>query len=189
MILVVGLGNPGSRYAKTRHNAGFMLADALARDYGFTFRQKFNGEFEQFELAGIKLGVLKPQMFMNRSGQSVRACCDFYRVAPSSVLVAHDELDVEFGQLRFKLGGGEAGHNGLRDISRHLGTKDYFRLRLGIGRPPSDFQGKGADFVLQAFAPAEAPVVDQLISKGVEAVRAFVVSGADAAMNEFNRRN
>lgn len=188
MLLVVGLGNPGPRYRATRHNAGFILIDALAAAQNVSLRQKFNGEFEQCELAGQRLGLLKPQTFMNRSGQSVRACCDFYRVPPEQVLVAHDELDVACGQLRFKLGGGEAGHNGLRDISKHLGTKDYYRLRLGIGRPPSDFRGKTADFVLQDFARAEGPQVETLISRGVEAVRAFAQSGADAAMNEYNRK-
>lgn len=188
MLLLVALGNPGPRYAPTRHNAGFMLADELGRKYGLNFRQKFNAEYDHFEFHETRIGVLKPQQFMNRSGQSVRACTDFFQLEPKAVLVAHDELDLPLGHLRLKFGGGEAGHNGLRDISQHLGTKDYYRLRLGIGRPPSHFAGTGADFVLQAFAPDETRTVEELLQRAVEAVQAFVTGGPDAAMNEYNRK-
>ena len=190
MFLLVGLGNPGARYASTRHNIGFGAADRLAASAGW--KERFSGQYSAIDGVGgtsERLGLLKPLTFMNESGRSVRAACDFFRIAPQQVIVAHDELDLEFGDVRLKFGGGEAGHNGLRSISSHLGTKDYVRLRIGIGRPPSEFKGRGADFVLQAFAPTETPRLGEILEKAAQAALLVVQRGTEAAMNEVNRRN
>jgi PTH1 family peptidyl-tRNA hydrolase len=185
-MLVVGLGNPGARYAATRHNIGFMVADAVA---GPTpFKERFNGKFAQTEVGSHTCWVLEPQTYMNLSGQSVQKAAAYFRVEPSRVLVVHDELDLPFARLKLKLGGGEAGHNGLRSISQHLGTKDYFRLRLGIGRPPEQFAGQGRDFVLDAFAPHEAELLPGFIERAVNAIHRLIEDGAEAAMNEINRK-
>lgn len=189
MFLLVGLGNPGARYAATRHNIGFGVAERFAGSAAW--RERFSGSTATVELSGAadgKVLVVKPLTFMNESGRSVRAACDFYRIAPAQVIVAHDELDLPFADVRLKLGGGEAGHNGLRSISSHLGTRDYIRLRVGIGRPPSEFQGRGADFVLQAFAPHETPQLGGLLERATQAAVSVVQRGLEAAMNEVNRR-
>ncbi|HVU01558.1 MAG TPA: aminoacyl-tRNA hydrolase [Polyangiaceae bacterium] len=188
MILVVGLGNPGKKYADTRHNVGFVVADRLAARANASFREKFNGRFTELELEGQKIGLLEPQTFMNDSGRSVKAAATFYKVLPGDVLVVHDELDIPFGTLRLKKGGGEAGNNGLRSVSQHLGTKDYVRLRFGIGKPPAGFRGDGADFVLQAFAPEERARLGDLVEQATDTVALFVGKGLDHAMNVTNRR-
>ncbi len=187
MHLVVGLGNPGPRYAQTRHNAGFMVLSGLA-PADAVWQQKFKARFCAAKLGVRSVGLLEPQTFMNRSGESVRAAFDFYKLDLPALLVVHDELDLPFGQIRLKLGGGEAGHNGLRSISQLMGSKDYHRLRIGVGRPPRDFPGSPADFVLQAFAPDEQSGLVDLIDRGVNAVRSFVEQGSQAAMNEINRK-
>lgn len=185
-MLVVGLGNPGTRYAQTRHNIGFMVADALAA--GAPFKDRFSGRLAEFELGGAKHYVLEPQTFMNLSGQSVQPAAAYYKLGPKDVVVIHDELDLPFGRSKLKFGGGEAGHNGLRSVSQHFGTKDYFRLRMGIGRPPEQFAGKGRDFVLDAFAPNEKELLPGFIDQAVQAVRRLILDGAEAAMNETNRK-
>ncbi len=187
MILVVGLGNPGARYASTRHNIGFAVADQLA-GATVSWSERFKGFFCLAGVGDQRVGILKPQTYMNRSGESVRPACDFYKVLREDVLVIHDELDVPFGDVRLKHGGGEAGHNGLRSVTQHLGGRDYYRLRIGIGRPPPDFSGSVADFVLQAFAPAEAGEIEDLARRGAQAARLFVERGPQAAMNEVNRK-
>lgn len=186
MFLLVGLGNPGARYASTRHNIGFGVADRLAD--GLSFKERFSGQYAALDAAPDRLGILKPLTFMNESGRSVRAACDFFRIVPAQVIVAHDELDLEFGDVRLKQGGGEAGHNGLRSISSHLGTKDYIRLRIGIGRPSGEFKGRGADFVLQAFAQSEAASLGGMIDRAAQAALLVVQRGIEAAMNEVNRK-
>ncbi|MDP2107614.1 MAG: aminoacyl-tRNA hydrolase, partial [Rhodocyclaceae bacterium] len=137
--LVVGLGNPGSDYSKTRHNAGFWFCERLARelDVSFAHESRYHGWVANARLGGVPGGVwlLMPQTFMNRSGQSVQALASFFRIQPAEMLVVHDELDIPPGQLRLKFGGGLGGHNGLKDISAHLGTQDFWRLRIGIGHP------------------------------------------------------
>jgi peptidyl-tRNA hydrolase, PTH1 family len=189
VILVVGLGNPGARYAEHRHNVGFKVVDRLAERAGNPpWRAKFNGEFAQAELAGQRLGLLKPQTYMNRSGQSVRAAATFFKLAPADVLVVHDELDLPFGDVRLKLGGGEAGHNGVRSVTQELSSPDYARLRIGIGRPPPDFRGSGADFVLEAFAPLERADLDDVIGRSADAVALVVERGLQMAMNATNQR-
>jgi PTH1 family peptidyl-tRNA hydrolase len=185
-MLVVGLGNPGTRYAATRHNIGFMVADALAG--ASPFKERFGGKLAQLDVGQERCWVLEPQTYMNLSGQSVQKAAAYFRVEPGRVVVVHDELDLPFARIKLKLGGGEAGHNGLRSISQHLGTKDYFRLRMGIGRPPEQFAGKGRDFVLDAFAPPEAELLAGFIEQAVHAIRRLVQDGAEAAMNEINRK-
>lgn len=187
MFLVVGLGNPGERYAATRHNVGFMVVDELARE-AEPWVQRFRGSFSLLRVGAERVGLLKPQTYMNLSGESVRPAIDFYKISAERVLVAHDELDLEFGGVRLKFGGGEAGHRGLRSLSQNLGTRDYHRLRIGIGRPPGDFAGSPADFVLQAFAPAEAGQLDDLVQRSANAARLWIERGAEAAMNEVNRK-
>lgn len=185
-MLLVGLGNPGSRYEKTRHNIGFMVADALAP--AESFRDRFSGRFAELQVADTRCYVLKPGTFMNHSGRSVREAMSYFRIEPPRVVVIHDELDLPFGQVRLKFGGGEAGHNGLRSITEHLATKDYFRLRMGIGRPPKEFTHTTRDFVLDAFAPNEADPLRDCIERGVQAVELLAKRGAEAAMNEVNRK-
>jgi PTH1 family peptidyl-tRNA hydrolase len=188
VILVVGLGNPGKRYEDTRHNVGFWIADQLATRAGGVFREKFSGRFAEGTLEGQRVGILEPQTYMNDSGRSVIAASTFYKVPPQDVVIVHDELDLPFATIRLKSGGGEAGHNGLRSVSQHLGTKDYVRLRFGVGKPPAGFHGTGADFVLQAFAPGERAALDSLVEQAADSVGLFVRHGLDHAMNATNRR-
>ncbi|MBI1308341.1 MAG: aminoacyl-tRNA hydrolase [Proteobacteria bacterium] len=167
MKLIVGLGNPGKEYAGTRHNVGFMVADGLREAFGLpAFAKKCKGLASKGRVAGEDVVVLKPQTFMNVSGESVRAAVAFFKLKPSDVLVVHDELDVPLGQLKFKVGGGDAGHNGLKSITQHLGTPDYARLRFGIGRPVHKSQV--SDYVLEPFAPAEGLVAAERVAWVVE---------------------
>ncbi|HEX4475671.1 MAG TPA: aminoacyl-tRNA hydrolase [Polyangiaceae bacterium] len=189
MILLVGLGNPGKRYADTRHNVGFAVLDEVVRrSGGGPWRDKFSGQFADVEHKGHRTLGLKPETFMNDSGRSVRAGATFYKVVPADVVVVHDELDLPFGVIRLKLGGGEAGHNGLRSVSAELGTKDYVRLRVGVGKPPAGFRGGGAEFVLQAFAPAERAELDGIVGQAADAVELVLDQGLEHAMNVTNRR-
>jgi peptidyl-tRNA hydrolase, PTH1 family len=189
MILVVGLGNPGARYAEHRHNVGFRVVEALAlRVQSPPWRAKFHGQFAQGELASGRVILLKPETYMNESGQSVRAALTFFKLTPRDVLAVHDELDLPFGEVRLKVGGGEAGHNGLRSLTAHLGTPDYGRVRVGIGRPPPEFRGRGADFVLEAFAPPERADLDNVISRAADAVTLVSERGLTVAMNATNQR-
>jgi PTH1 family peptidyl-tRNA hydrolase len=186
VFLIVGLGNPGTRYASTRHNIGFAVVDDVARDTDWTNR--FDGAYAALLLGSERVGLLRPQTFMNRSGRSVSAAIDFFKIPRENVLIVHDELDLRFGEVRLKRGGGEAGHNGLRSVSQFLGSKDYHRLRIGIGRPADDFRGDIADYVLQAFALDQVEAVPDLVQRGADAARLFIERGPEAAMNEINRK-
>jgi PTH1 family peptidyl-tRNA hydrolase len=196
VILVVGLGNPGPRYARTRHNAGFLVLDALATRGGrvASFRPELEGEYSELELGGARVGLLKPGTFMNASGRSVRAACSFFELAAADLLVVHDELDIPFGELRLKSGGGDGGHRGLRSITselRALGQAEgsgYGRLRVGIGRPPPEFEGDIADFVLQAVAPEEPVVPASVLEQALEVVEQVVRDGLSQTMNRTNQR-
>lgn len=192
-MIVAGLGNPGSRYRNTRHNIGFDVIDLIAERWGRpAFREKFKGEVALVEIPGEsgpeKTYLLKPQTFMNLSGESVQPAAVFFKLQPSEVLVIHDELDLPLGRLQLKVGGGSGGHNGLKSVAQSLGTSDFLRLRVGIGRPPADFRGKPSDFVLQAFAPTEGSQVQDLVTRAAEAVELLVKSGTAQAMNLINRR-
>ena len=165
--LVVGLGNPGAQYSETRHNAGFWFCERLAGKLGahFSFESRFHGLVANARDAGVWL--MMPQTFMNRSGQAVGALARFYRIAPAEVLVVHDELDIPPGQLRLKFGGGLGGHNGLKDTSAHLGTHDYWRLRIGIGHPGD--RNEVINFVLKPPRREERETIDEAIDKALSA--------------------
>ena len=193
MILLVGLGNPGPQYAQTRHNVGFMAVDAFcapktAAERVVSFQPRFEGQFAELSHAGHSVGVLKPQTFMNASGRSVRAATSFFGLDPAAVLVVHDELDIPFGELRIKVGGGDGGHRGLRSISAELGDPNYARVRVGIGRPPVHFQGDVADFVLQAFALEERSELTRVLVRTCEALLAIITDGIERTMNRTNQR-
>ena len=192
MLLIAGLGNPGPRYQATRHNVGFRVIDELARQCGVpasAFKDRFHGEVASARLPGTgeELLLLRPQTFMNESGRSVQAACTFYKIKPSELIVAHDELDLPFSEVRLKQGGGDGGNRGIRSITAALGP-DYIRIRLGIGRPPPDFRGDVADFVLQAFPSAELAAVEQMVTRATEAVSLVTSLGLEKAMNRINQR-
>ncbi|ETZ70870.1 peptidyl-tRNA hydrolase [Mycobacteroides abscessus MAB_030201_1075] len=185
-MLVVGLGNPGPNYAKTRHNLGFMVADLLAAKDGATFKphKKSGAEATTIRLGGRAVNLAKPRTFMNTSGPQVAALAKFFSVPPANVIVMHDELDLDFGTVRLKLGGGEGGHNGLRSVSQSLGTKDYLRVRLGVGRPPG--RKDPAAFVLENFAKAETDQVPLLCERGADAAELLIRLGLEAAQNQVH---
>jgi PTH1 family peptidyl-tRNA hydrolase len=190
MLLIAGLGNPGPRYAATRHNVGFRLIDELARQCGVpasAFKERFHGEIASARLGEQELVLLRPQTFMNESGRSVQAACTFYKLKPADLIVAHDDLDVPFSEVRLKQGGGDGGQRGVRSVTSALGP-DYIRIRLGIGRPPPDFRGDVADFVLQAFPSAEQAIVEQMLTRATEAVSLVTSLGLEKAMNRINQR-
>ncbi|WP_394820624.1 aminoacyl-tRNA hydrolase [Pendulispora albinea] len=185
MKLVVGLGNPGKKYEDTRHNIGFMVADAIHRAGTFPeWREKFSGVFTK----GAHNALLKPQTFMNLSGDSVQPCAAFLKVEPADIIVVHDELDLPYGDTRVKFGGGHAGHNGLRSIIQRLGTPDFVRVRVGIGRPPPGFRGDVADYVLTGFDPVERAELPDVVNGAVTAAHSVVMNGVSAAMNAVNVR-
>jgi peptidyl-tRNA hydrolase, PTH1 family len=176
--LVVGLGNPGPKYERTRHNIGFMAVDEIARFHGFRSpREKFNGLICEGEIGGERVVALKPMTFMNNSGESVAPAARFYKIEPADVIVIHDELDLAEGKLRVKRGGGAAGHNGLRSIDAHLGA-EYWRMRLGIGHPGR--KDLVLTYVLQNFLPEETVWLDKLIPALAAALPLFL-AGQDSA--------
>src|SRR5919108_5470270 len=185
-LLVVGLGNPGREYADTRHNVGFMVADELARRFGGSWRGKFSGELAQVRLDGLRLALLKPQTYMNESGRSVGAALRFFKLEPEALVVVHDEVDLEPGRLQARFGGGLAGHNGLRSIAQQLGTGEFARLRVGVGRPERGDPRPVADFVLSPF-PAEVDV-ETLVRRAADAVETIALAGVEEAQNRFNER-
>jgi PTH1 family peptidyl-tRNA hydrolase len=186
MRLIVGLGNPGSRHARNRHNIGFMAAEAIARRHGFAaFRSRFKGELAEGAIGGERRLLLLPQTFMNLSGEAVLAAMSFYRIAPSEIVVIHDELDLRPGKVRVKLGGGNAGHNGLRSIDAMIGP-DFWRIRIGIGHP--GVKELVHPYVLQNFPQEEArawvlPVVDAV----AETIPLLLGGAPDAFMSEVAR--
>ena len=194
--LVVGLGNPGPTYASHRHNVGFMVADELARraGAGFTAPRGMRADACETRLTALGMGgvradaervvLLKPRTYMNDSGAAVRKACSFYSVAPANVIAVHDELDLDFGRLRLKLGGGDNGHNGLKSIRSALGTGDYYRVRCGIGRPPG--RQAPADFVLTSFPASAREELALEIDRAADAVEALILRGLEAAQNTFN---
>jgi peptidyl-tRNA hydrolase, PTH1 family len=185
-LLVAGLGNPGREYEDTRHNVGFMVADELARRHGGSWRAKFSADLAEMRLDGLRLAVLKPQTYMNESGRSVGAATRFFRVEPESLVVVHDEVDLEPGRLQARLGGGLAGHNGVRSVAQHLGTPEFARLRIGVGRPERGDPRPVADFVLSPFPPEVD--VDGLVARAADAVETVAREGVEEAQNRFNER-
>jgi PTH1 family peptidyl-tRNA hydrolase len=185
-LLVVGLGNPGREYARTRHNVGQMVVDELARRHDGSWRSKFSGQLAEIRLDGHKVALLKPETYMNESGRSVGAAVRFYKVEPSEVLVLHDEGDFDLGRLELKSGGGLAGHNGLRSIAQHLKTQDFVRLRIGVGRPERGDPRPLADYVLSDFDPADD--AEALVARAADAVEQLDADGMEQAQRAVNRR-
>jgi PTH1 family peptidyl-tRNA hydrolase len=184
--LVVGLGNPGAEYSETRHNAGFWFCERLARELGVSFSKeaRFHGFAANARNDGVWL--LMPQTFMNRSGQSVAALARFYRIEPAEILVVHDELDIPPGQLRLKFGGGLGGHNGLKDITAHLGTQDFWRLRIGIGHPGD--RNEVVNFVLKRPGRAESDLIDESLDRALSAWPLMARGEWNAATQRLNTR-
>ena len=185
-LLVAGLGNPGREYAETRHNVGFMVADELARRHGGSWRGKFSGELSEVRADGIRLALLKPQTYMNESGRSVGAAARFFKVDPEALIVVHDDVDLASGRVQVRLGGGLAGHNGLRSVAQQLGTSEFGRVRIGVGRPERGDQRPVADFVLSPFPPEVD--VEALVARAADAVESVAREGLDEAQNRFNER-
>ena len=184
--LVIGLGNPGAEYAKTRHNAGFWFCERLAGDLRITLAKesRFHGIAGSARQEGESLWLLLPQTFMNRSGQAVRALAQFYRIEPDEMLVVHDELDLPPGQMRLKFGGGLGGHNGLKDITAHLGTQDYWRLRVGIGHPGD--RNEVVNYVLKPPRREEREEIDAALDRALLAWPALAKGEFNAATQKIN---
>jgi peptidyl-tRNA hydrolase, PTH1 family len=183
-LLVVGLGNPGREYAGHRHNVGRMVVDELARRHGGSWKGKFSGELAEVRLDGHRVGLLKPETYMNESGRSVGAAARFYKLEPDAILVVHDEIDFEPGRLQARLGGGLAGHNGLRSIAAHLKTPEFLRLRIGVGRPGRGDPRRPADYVLSNFVPEDD--AEALVGRAADAVETLDAEGLERAQAEFN---
>jgi len=183
-LLVAGLGNPGSEYAHTRHNVGWMVVDELARRLDASFRSKFSGKLAEGRLDELRLALLEPETFMNESGRSIGAAARYFKVPAGSLVVVHDDVDLEPGRLQARLGGGLAGHNGLRSIAQALGTQDFLRLRIGVGRPGRGDRRSVADYVLSPFEPETD--VKALVSRAADAVETIAREGLDAAQARFN---
>jgi PTH1 family peptidyl-tRNA hydrolase len=192
MWLLVGLGNPGPKYAQNRHNIGFMVIDEIALRMGSRadgWRGKFGGELCGGDVAGAKAVLLKPQEYMNVSGQAVQRTATFYQVDPKQVVVAHDEIDLPLGSLRVKVGGGHGGHNGLRSIISDLGSQEFVRIRVGVGRPGPAGKGSNvAGFVLDDFAKSERTEVEILVKEAADAIEDVIKRGPTLAMNKFNTK-
>jgi peptidyl-tRNA hydrolase, PTH1 family len=185
LALVVGLGNPGPAYVGNRHNAGFLVLDELADRVGGRFKShKAGADVLSGRLSGRPVVLAKPRSFMNLSGGPVAGLCRFYKVPADSLVVVHDELDVPFDAVRLKLGGGINGHNGLRSISQSLGTQEYYRVRVGIGRPPGRMDP--ADFVLRDFSPTERKELAFVLDRAADATIALLANGLEAAQNAFH---
>ncbi|GAB4589025.1 aminoacyl-tRNA hydrolase [Nocardia sp. IFM 10818] len=184
--LVVGLGNPGTEYERTRHNVGFMVADVLAERVGgrFTVHKKSGADLLEARLDGRKVLIAKPRSYMNLSGRPVAALAKFFSVPASDIIAVHDELDLPFGTIRLKQGGGEGGHNGLRSMSQALTTKDYLRVRFGIGRPPG--RQDPADYVLKPFAAPERKELPVIVEQAADAVELLLRVGLEPAQNQLH---
>jgi PTH1 family peptidyl-tRNA hydrolase len=185
-LLAAGLGNPGGGYERTRHNVGWLVVDELARRHDGSFRSKFSGKLAEVRLGegGQRLALLKPETYMNESGRSVGPAARFFKVAPDALLVVHDDVDLEPGRLQVRLGGGLAGHNGLRSIAGALGTQDFLRLRIGVGRPGRGDRRPVADYVLSDFDPEVD--VEALVARAADAVETIAAEGLEAAQRHFN---
>jgi peptidyl-tRNA hydrolase, PTH1 family len=183
-LLVVGLGNPGREHERDRHNVGWMVADELARRMDGRWRAKFSGQLAEVRLDALRLALLKPETFMNDSGRSVAAATRFFKVEPESLLVVHDDVDLEPGRLQARAGGGLAGHNGLRSLAQALGTQEFLRLRIGVGRPGRGDSRSVADYVLSPFELEED--VGALVSRAADAVETVAREGVEAAQQRFN---
>jgi PTH1 family peptidyl-tRNA hydrolase len=187
LYLVVGLGNPGREHSRNRHNAGWMVVDELARRHAASWRAKFSGQMTEVRVGDEKLALLKPETYMNDSGRAVGPAASFFKLAPEDVLVVHDEGDFDLGRLELKAGGGLAGHNGLRSIAQVLGTQDFLRLRIGVGRPERGDPRPLADWVLANFEAHEH--AEEIVASAADAVEALVADGVTEAQLTINRRS
>ena len=183
-LLVAGLGNPGPEHARDRHNVGWMVVDELARRHGGSFKGKFRGRIADVRVDGARLGLLKPETYMNESGASIQSAASFYKLSPDQVLVVHDDVDLATARLQARLGGGLAGHNGLRSIAGRLGSQDFLRLRIGVGRPERGDRRPVADYVLSPFAPEDD--VEAIVGRAADAVERLVADGLDETQRRFN---
>ena len=183
--LIAGLGNPGPSYAGNRHNAGYLAADVLAARAGVRFRAgKFRAMAAEGRVAGLGVIIVKPLTFMNDSGVAVGGISGYHRIGAGQIVVVHDELDLPFGAIRLKRGGGDNGHNGLRSVTAHLGTREYYRVRIGIGRPPGRMDP--AAYVLRDFSAAERKELPYLLDRAADAVEALLTDGLTVAQNRFH---
>ncbi len=183
-LLVAGLGNPGREHARDRHNAGWMVVDELARRHSGSFKSKFSGRLAETRVEEARVALLEPETYMNESGRSIAAAARFFKVEPESVLVVHDDVDLPVGRLQVRLGGGLAGHNGLRSISQALGSAEFMRVRIGVGRPERGDRRPVADYVLSAFEPEDD--VEALISRAADAVESLLADGLVETQQRFN---
>ncbi len=187
MKIIVGLGNPGRKYERTRHNAGFIAVEKIARDLLAEITQrKYHALIEKTRIDSVETILVKPQTFMNDSGRSVGAIIRYTHVAVTDLIILHDELDLPLGAVRVKLGGGHGGHNGLRSIIEHLGSADFIRVRVGVGRPGPERDS--ADYVLSPVPAAEKEQFSQGVEKAADAARAIVLEGPERAMNTYNQK-
>jgi peptidyl-tRNA hydrolase, PTH1 family len=187
-FLIAGLGNPGREHEGQRHNAGFMVVNELCVKGGGSWRAKFSGRVARVVLDGRDAILLEPETYMNDSGRSVQMAAAFFQIESSDVVVVHDEMDLPLGEVRIKVGGGDAGHNGLCSVVACLGTEDFVRVRVGIGRPPAAFRGDKRDWVLSRFDAAERSLLGDAIAKAVLATLRIADKGVARAMNEINAR-
>lgn len=183
-LLVAGLGNPGREYAGHRHNVGFMVVDELARRHGASWRSKFSGDLSELRLGDARIALLKPMTYMNEAGRSVGAAARFFKVPLGRLLVVHDEGDFEPGRLQARPGGGLAGHNGLRSVAKALGTQDFLRLRVGVGRPGRGDPRDLADYVLSDFEPQDD--AEAIVARAADAVEAVVAEGIESAQRAYH---
>ena len=179
-MLIAGLGNPGREYERTRHNVGWLVVDEIARRADATFRGKFSGKLAETRIAGERAILLEPETYMNESGRSIQPALAFFKLTPAELLVVHDDIDLEEGKLQARLGGGLAGHNGLKSIAKVLATNDFYRLRIGVGRPGPGDRRSVADYVLSGFEPHVD--LDALVAQAADVVETFVGEGLDEAI-------
>jgi len=183
-LLVVGLGNPGPEHTRDRHNVGWMVVDELARRHDGSFRSKFSGKLAELRLGEHRVALLEPETYMNDSGRSLGAAARFFKVPVESIVVVHDDVDLEPGRLQVREGGGLAGHNGLRSIAQALGSQEFLRVRIGVGRPGRGDRRDVADYVLSAFAVEDD--AETIVRRAADAVETLTGEGLDAAQREFN---
>ena len=185
MKVIVGLGNPGPQYAETRHNIGFLLVDLLAEVYKLQFRAKFQGLWAEGKVEGERIFLLKPQTFMNLSGRSVREFTSFYKILGSDILIVHDDMDLTLGKLRLRNQGSAGGHNGIKSMLEELGTDQFWRLKLGIGRPPKEYDP--ARYVLSHFGEEEISQLEEVLRRAEKTTNLWIQGEADRAMNLYHR--
>jgi peptidyl-tRNA hydrolase, PTH1 family len=183
-LFVAGLGNPGREYERTRHNVGWLVVDELAGRHGGSFRSKFSGQLAEVRVSDQKLALLKPETYMNESGRSIAAARRFFKVDPEALLVVHDDVDLDAERLQARLGGGLAGHNGLRSIAQALGTNEFLRLRIGVGRPGRGDRRSVSDYVLSSFDPETD--VDAIVARAADAVETIAADGLEEAQRRYN---